>query len=714
MGSKAALRDAQIEGDLINAWLTTLDDEPEQVNPDELLLSDIQSAIDARGLIATEQEKIRALIDQAVDPIERDARWYQLELVGAQLNRAADVAEARQRNLEALKRNGHYEAELEKCRAGIEGTLYWFRMYAWGFDPREDSPLPVQPFYPFQFQERYIKWIEHLVFELRTSGLAEKPRDMGFTVAFLLWGIKQWHFRDYFSLFLTSATEDLVDSKKDPDTLFEKVRFQLRRTPTWMLPGGFDPGRDCPYMNIENPENGSTITGAAPTAKVGRQRRRTVVLCDESASWPFGGYPQATALSQTSRSIFHVSSVQGMNNKFAELRHSGKVNVFEVDWSDHPWKDDRWFASLAHGYIGPVMSPEEIAQEILRDYHASQPGRIFPMWAEPWHVITWSDFERVYGVRHIPATWYLARKQDVGTSEDHPNVTAWAAKPREDAKWNDTIFFYREFVPPLDWTCRQIAEGKWDEEGEHLLEPGIWQREVVKNDLGEVVRSETDRFAISLISHEAEQEQRTYSQDCKRYPVRLSRVKKPDANAGIPQMRNLMGFMPEPHPFVLSPIDGKPLMGRPRLLLIVDDAEGKLIAGEGGRLMRTPATSDGGHKRARFEMPKYHYPRTEKDKPVAQRKPFKRDDDWIDCARYICRVWGPPMARVPEAEEIEQNLPEELRRANLPAPQRGQPLSKQQEDEYAQLMLSRQLAVSEMTRRTRKAKHYRRRKGGKR
>jgi hypothetical protein len=710
---RAALEEARVLGEVINEGLLALSDEPDQRNPDELLLADLQTAIDARALIAPEQEKLRVLIDQAVDPIERDARWYQHSLIEAQLTRAADVAQVRLSHLEELKKIGRYEAELEKCADGIEGTLYWLRMYAWGFDPREDSPLPIQPFYPFQFQERYIRWIERCVFDLRTSGLAEKPRDMGFTVGFLLWSVKQWLFRDHFSAFLTSATEDLVDSKKDPDTLFEKIRFQLKRTPSWQLPRGFDITRDTPYMNIENSENGSTITGAAPTGKVGRQRRRTVVLCDESASWPFGGYPQATALSQTARSIFHVSSVQGMNNKFAELRHGGKTSVFEVDWSDHPWKDDRWFAALSHGWVGPAMSAEEIAQEILRDYHASQPGRILPWWAEPWHIITWSDFKRVYGVRQIPQTWYLARAQDVGTTGQQggsANVTAWAAKPREDAKWNDTIFFYREWMAPDDWSVRTIGEGKWDDEG-NLLEPGIWQREVVKNERGEVVYSEEGRFAISLISHEAEQEQRTYSQDCKRYPVRFAKIKNPSVNAGIPQMRNLVELLPEPHPFVRDPRTRQALMGRPRLVLIVDDEEGELKVGADGRLMRTPAKTDAGHKRARFEAPLYHYPVTEKDKPVAKKAPFARNNDWLDCARYICRVWGPPVARVPEEEEIEQNLPPQLQSANLPAPEKGQTLTQSQAEEYAQLQLARQFEIERLKARrpARKAVHYRKR-----
>ncbi len=194
-------------------------------------------------------------------------------------------------------------------------------------DPREDSPLSVMPFDPFPFQENYLRWLEELVFGKKTSGLVEKSRDMGATVAALNWCIKHWLFRPQFSAMLASATEDLVDSKKDPDTLFEKVRFQLRLTPSWILPRGFDLSRDMPYMNIANPENGAVITGTAPTANAGRQRRRTFVLADEYAAWPFAGYPQHTALSQTTRSMVKLSTPQGKHNKFAEERHGGHANV---------------------------------------------------------------------------------------------------------------------------------------------------------------------------------------------------------------------------------------------------------------------------------------------------------------------------------------------------------------------------------------------------
>ncbi|MGA9771685.1 MAG: hypothetical protein WBV94_21825 [Blastocatellia bacterium] len=704
-------------------------------NPDEQIYSDLQTCIDARALIPREQDKIRLLIDAATTEIERQARWYQFELVAAQLERAYQVAVARLRNLESLKSADDFERERERCKNGPDvtgaitgpagGTIYWFQMYAWGYDPREDSPIQVMPFYLFRFQEEYIKWIERLVFQQRASGLGEKARDMGATVCAILWADKQFLFRPGFSAFFTSATEDLVDSKRDPDTLFEKARFQFRRTPTWMLPRGFDLLRDMPYQNISNPENGANITGGAPTANVGRQRRRTFVLVDEAAALPYGGYPQHTALSQTTRSMLKISSVQGMFNQFADERHSGRANVFVMNWSDHPWKDDRWYNALPYGYLGAPMSPEAIAQEIDRNYKASQPGRILPMWDEVLSVITWEEFERVYGKTHIPTNWNLARLQDVGTTEDHLNCTSWYSKPRKVDPFNDTIFAYREFVAPTDWPVEWIGEGRRNEEGD-VIEDGMQQFETPLK--------ESERMTVSLISQEGESEQRTYQKTCKRYPIRFSRIKKPEANGGISQMRALMTPLPEPNPFIIDPRTEDPnhesfvlehncdvckrthagahLIGRPRYIVIVNKDEGEL-RWDGERLYRLAAkTNLGGQKEARREYPLYHYPVSERDKPVAARKPFKRDDDRIDNDRYLCRVWGPPAADKSPQEDFEDQLPENLRQENLKPrlDEHGNlQMTRSEQEDLAQKQLSRNvyIALKGVKEKPKKAVHYR-------
>jgi hypothetical protein len=662
-------------------------------SPDEQLLTDLQTcARAAADILEPEQARIREEISREENPTSRDLLWWQYDFTSSYVEWASANAGARLRYLESLGTHEKQEAELARCASNEGGLLHWMRAWAWTLDPRVTC-LPVVPFVPFRFQAETIQWLDALVRVRRRDGLVDKSRDEGLSWIAVLLSVYYYLFVPFSQILFGSYKEELVDSKERTDTLLEKVRFQLRRTPSWMLPRGFSFREHAGYMKISNPQNGAMIAGAAPTENFGRAGRYTVVWLDEQASWRFGAYPQWAAVSQSSPCKISISTPKGKANKQAELRFSGTMPHRSLHWKRHPWKDERWYKGQAL-----TMSEEEIAQELDIDYEASQPGRIFPMWSEAYHIITWSEFERVYGLRNIPRSWLLGRAQDVGTSEGHPNVTAWAARPRKNDKYGDTVFFYREFVAPQDWTIMEIAEGRWAQ-GNKLVAPGIWQREQTLK--------EADRMVISEISWEGESERRTYAHDCKRYPVQFSRIKKPGPNAGLSEMRNMMQLLPEPHPFARHPKTGQPLMGRPRLILIVDDDQGGLRVDDEGFLVRDGAIDEHGHARARFEIPLYHYPVKEKSKAVGQRRPFKRDDDWIDDARYICRKWGPPSAELNLQERIEQNLPEKLRNANLPPLESA--VTPQQQGERVELMQARERAIRKAERELKRgqARHWR-------
>ena len=238
----------------------------------------LEEALKGRSLIKESQEPLRELMALASNEVEKNARAYQIDLVEWQLTRAADLADKRIIHIKTIQSDTRAREENERCAKDV---AYWFEMYAWGIDPRPDAPLSVMPFALFKFQERYVNWLNKITFHHRVSGLTEKCRDMGATETFLRWMWHNWKYRPAYIGMTLSANEDLVDSKKDPSTLFEKLRFQTRMVPPWMLPVGFIPDRDMPFMMMENPENRSVIIGDAPTSNVGRQRMATNVLGDE-------------------------------------------------------------------------------------------------------------------------------------------------------------------------------------------------------------------------------------------------------------------------------------------------------------------------------------------------------------------------------------------------------------------------------------------------
>lgn len=79
------------------------------------------------------------------------------------------------------------------------------------------------------------------------------------------------------------------------------------------------------------------------------------------------------SLSQTTNCRIDMSSVNGMNNPFAQKRHSGKVDVFIFDWRDDPRKDQAWYDKQCQD-----LDPVVVAQEIDRDYSASVSGIVIP------------------------------------------------------------------------------------------------------------------------------------------------------------------------------------------------------------------------------------------------------------------------------------------------------------------------------------------------
>lgn len=619
------------------------------------LLAALEAAKNARSLIKEAQNLLRAQPYRDNTETERQARQYQLDLIEWQLDRAADSAEKRLRHFETIRTFSDVQAELNKCAAdGVAGTLHWFEYYAWGYDPRPDAPLAVMPLEPFPFQQRYLAWLENLVFGLRASGLVEKSRDMGATVLALGWALKQWLFRDGFSAMLTSATEDLVDSKKDPDTLFEKGRFQLRLLPEWMLPSGFNLDRDMTYMNIANPVNGSVITGAAPTGRVGRQRRRTLVIKDEFQAWPQGGFPQQVALSQTAKCQLDIGTPEGRFNQYAVTRHSGNANVFEMDWRDHPWKDERWYKGLEPGYVGPPMTLQAIAQEIDRNYDASQPGKVFGEWREEYCLITWEELIAFYerygldkgfykkdGSFRVPDDWNWGRTSDYGQTAGHPWTVVHAARPGESYPLHDSLFVFSTHV--ITPTGAAVAQAQ--EQIEKIEQRLGWR------DRGSYVTKDPE---FSENSHEADSVRETFLEEHGEYWEPWDT----DYNVGIPQIKEWLQVI-EPHR--ANPIRPA-LNGRTRIYFVAHPTEYKLAFNpKSGKHFITPSKTEAGHKRLREEMPAYHYPPEEAGKPLGKMRPAKILDDVIDCLRAFATHWGPSAEPLGREARIERRLPKRLR-----------------------------------------------------
>lgn len=300
--------------------------------------------------------------------------------------------------------------------------------------------------------------------------------------------------------------------------------------------------------------------------------------------------------------------------------------------------------------------------ENQHDVNIKLEGAIFGEWDELYHVITWAEFARFFGriacgcpIAHdpetlcrnprIPTAWNVGRGLDWGTTQGHPCVTVWAARPAERDRLNDSVFVYREL-------CRPYFPPKAQKKP-YLVNPRRIAEEILAT---ERRWEETDRITMSILSHEASATQNTFLDPDEPEFNRLRFVKHKAKSRmdGIPQIQNALQINhSQAHPFRRHPVTGETLMGRPRFYLIVADGQGELFE-SGGQWLVRPAADEAGCARLRFEFPLYHYPQTQDgdEKPL----PLKRDDDAIDATKHLANVFFPRRRQKTHEEKIEERL----------------------------------------------------------
>ena len=288
-------------------------------------------------------------------PTDKDANYrYRADL----LSRAANDADLRS----AIK---------ELCRTDI---FFWINTFCWTFDPRPDNQKKLgyedanMLLLTWEFQDDYINWlVDHI--DGAGHGLCEKSRDMGISWITLVVAQWYWQFGGSGNDFkFGSRKSDYVDKIGDMDSLFEKIRYQIRRQPDWLLPKGFDVTKHTNFMNIKNPESGSTITGESNNAYFGTGGRKKAVFFDEFAKWENTDASAWQSASDVTDCKIAISSANGRNNHFYKLRSqkAGHIDVTRIHWTRHPLKDQEWYENEKK-----TRTKQDLAAEVDIDYTAS-------------------------------------------------------------------------------------------------------------------------------------------------------------------------------------------------------------------------------------------------------------------------------------------------------------------------------------------------------
>lgn len=259
---------------------------------------------------------------------------------------------------------------LHRCE---EDPVFWCNNFAFTYDPREQfTPNRHLPFILWPRQVECIEWINDLL-KNHEDGVIKKSRDLGASYITLIPIIlHKWLFHD-FNAKIGSRKEDNVYKPGDPDSLFWKVEYNLKRLPKWMLPDGFDLAKHFTYMKLVRPDNTNTITGESANESFARSGRNNIALFDEHAFWPFARASwEAAGESVPTRLSISTPPPAGQSSFFYKLQKSEKVKVFTFHVSSDPRKDNEW-----HEKKKAKSSTDEYEREVNISFKGSTENTVY-------------------------------------------------------------------------------------------------------------------------------------------------------------------------------------------------------------------------------------------------------------------------------------------------------------------------------------------------
>jgi hypothetical protein len=249
---------------------------------------------------------------------------------------------------------------LAACKRDI---LYYVNAFVFTYDPRRRK---IYPFCTWPFQDKAFVELADAVRDgmeerpLFKDTVIEKSRDMGASWMCLTVFDYFFKFWSNCNFLMISRTEELVDAKENPKSLFWKLDFINAHLPAW-----FAPDLVRTKLHYGNPRNGSTIDGEATTGAGGVGDRRTAILVDELSRIPLAQQRELVAgtADTTECRLFNFTPF-GTAGAAYELTQRKNVRKLWLHWSMHPvkgaglyqWdKEKEEIAFLDKSYQHPVM-----------------------------------------------------------------------------------------------------------------------------------------------------------------------------------------------------------------------------------------------------------------------------------------------------------------------------------------------------------------------
>lgn len=274
-------------------------------------------------------------------------------------------------------------------------------------------------------------------------------------------------------------------------------------------------------------------------------------------------------------------------------------------------------------YENSLVELGSVTYEQLRkgDWRIRSKGNILTTWDEQYDVITWSEFERVYGTRFIPPHWACGISQDWGTAQSHPCVTTLFATAPQNSKLPGKVF--------IPWALTLYDAKNAQQVARDYLIPELTRL----NLYGSIHRW--------LMSHEAHSEMTSYNE------MGLPFIQwGQDSCGGLDRVRRYLEIRDgnKPNPFGKRDTFGRELLGCPSLLFIVDDDQ-----------LVNPR-DDKGLARHRAEAAGYSWHLPKAGDPPEKLRPQKLFNDAMDSIRCFAEMQFPEVIGLTQDERIDSQM----------------------------------------------------------
>lgn len=259
-------------------------------------------------------------------------------------------------------------------------------------------------------------------------------------------------------------------------------------------------------------------------------------------------------------------------------------------------------------------------------------GKVIPEYNELAQIITWSQFEAVYGVRQIPEHWRVKVGLDVGYSDgQHPHWSAWVfvSTSAHNSRRPGLIFVHKS---------RTFKGTSIDVQAETILSEGV-----------------AGKVESWQMSHEKTGEMMTLNM---RHRLPFGKFFYYRAEDGVAQWRHLSRCdRSRPNPFKDDEQgdDGLYSIGCPTLFYIVDDDQ-----------YHTPR-DDEGQRLLREQVAAWEYvPVKLTESGMTAQKPSKLNDDVCDALKSTLALFGPNPTALTAAEQLYRDMPEAIKPSLAP------------------------------------------------